>query len=162
MPATKKKTGFSPQALEELERHVRKYPERRAALMPALKIAEREFGWLSDEAMACVAEYLGLTKAEVYGVATYYTMYRLKPMGRHIIRFCDNIACMLCDSDRLLAHIQKKLGIRPGETTPNQRFSLVTMECIGACGTAPAMLVNEDFYDNLTEERIDEILERYP
>lgn len=153
---------LSTEALAEIDRHIAKYPAKRAALMPALKVAEREFGWLSDDAMACVAEVLDLTKAEVFGVATYYTMYRLRPMGRHIIQFCDNISCLLVTAEKLLHYFHKKIGIHPGETTPDNRFSLVTMDCIGACGTAPAMLVNRDFYDNLTEKRIDEILEKYP
>ena len=153
---------FSPKAMAEIEKQFAKYPVKRAAIMPILRIAEREFEWLSDEAMASVAEVLGLTKAEVFGVATYYTMYRFRPMGRHIIQFCDNISCMIVHADKLLEYFHKNLGIHPGETTQDNRFSLMTMECIGACGTAPTMLVNRDFYDNLTEKKIDEILEKYP
>jgi NADH-quinone oxidoreductase E subunit len=151
----------SAKIVAEMDHHIAKYPERRAAIMPILKIAEREFGWLTEEAMACVAEVLSLTKAEVYGVATYYTMYKFRPMGRHIVQFCDNISCMLFTAEQLLEHFAKRWGLHPGETSPDGRFSLVTMECIGACGTAPAMLVNRDFYDNLTEKKIDEILEKY-
>ena len=155
------KLKLSSKALAEIDRHIAKYPEKRAALMPALTVAEREFGWLSDQAMACVAEVMGLTKAEVFGVATFYSMYKFRPMGRHIIQFCDNISCMLVRADDLLDHFKKTLGIGPGETTADDRFSLVTMECIGACGTAPAMLVNKDFHDNLTAQKIDKILEKY-
>ncbi|MBI4715511.1 MAG: NADH-quinone oxidoreductase subunit NuoE [Nitrospirae bacterium] len=155
------KWKLSKEGLAEIDRHIAKYPDKRAALMPALKVAEREYGWVSEEAMAEIAGILELTKAEVYGFATYYTMYKLQPTGRHLIQFCDNISCMLCNAEGLLDYLQKKLGIGPGETTHDQRFSMVTMECIGACGTAPAMLVNTDFYDNLTEKKLDEILEKY-
>ena len=155
------KPKLSKEGMAEIDRHIAKYPDKRAALMPALKVAEREYGWVSEEAMAEIAGILGLTKAEVYGFATYYTMYKLQPTGRHLIQFCDNIACMLCTAEGLLDYLHKKLGIGPGETTADNRFSLVTMDCLGACGTAPAMLVNKDFHDNLTEKKLDEILEKY-
>jgi NADH:ubiquinone oxidoreductase subunit E len=111
--------------------------------------------------MSCVAKVLNLPEAEVRGTASFYSMFKHKPAGRHIIQLCTNISCMILGAEKLLEYISKKYGVQPNGTSPDGRFSLVEMECIGACGTAPAMLVNTDFYDNLTEKRIDEILEKY-
>jgi NADH-quinone oxidoreductase E subunit len=152
---------FSETAIKELEEIRRRYPDSRAALLPALHIAQREFGWLSDDVMRSVARLLNLTEAEVKGTASFYSMFRFRPMGRHIIQLCTNVSCMLLGAERLVDLLKDRYGLEPGGTTEDGRFSLVIMECIGACGTAPAMLVNSDFYDNLTEERIVEILERY-
>jgi len=148
-------------AIKEIEEIKKRYPDRRAALLPALHIVQREFGWLSDEAMRSVAKALNLTEAEVKGTASFYSMFRFRPMGRHIIQLCTNVSCMLLGAERLVDHLKHRYGLEPGGTTEDRRFSLMIMECIGACGTAPAMLVNNDFYDNLTEERIEEILDKY-
>jgi NADH-quinone oxidoreductase E subunit len=152
---------FNEAVLKEIEEIRGKYPDRRSALLPSLYIAQREFGWLSQEAMSCVAKTLNLPEAEVRGTASFYSMFKHKPVGRHLIQLCTNVSCMILGAERLVDYICKKYGVHPNGTSPDGRFSLVEMECIGACGTAPAMLVNTDFYDNLTEKRIDEILEKY-
>ncbi len=152
---------FNDTVLEEINEIKKLYPDRKAALLPALHIAQREFGWLSDEAMRSVAKALNLTEAEVKGTASFYSMYRFKPMGRHIVQLCTNVSCMILGAERLVDFLKNRYGLEPNGTTEDGRFSLVIMECIGACGTAPAMLVNNDFYDNLTEERIEEILKKY-
>ncbi|NTU43511.1 MAG: NADH-quinone oxidoreductase subunit NuoE [Nitrospirales bacterium] len=137
------------------------YPRKRAALLPALYTIQSEQGWLSPEAMEAVSDYLGVPKATVKGVATFYAMFNTRPVGRHLIQLCTNVACMVMGAERLVDLLKDRYGLVPNGTTEDGRFSLVIMECIGACGTAPAMLVDKDFHENLTEENIFEILERY-
>ncbi|MEK6582966.1 MAG: NADH-quinone oxidoreductase subunit NuoE [Nitrospirota bacterium] len=148
-------------AIKELNEIRQKYPNARAALLPALYIAQREFGHLSPEAYEAVSEILGVPKAIARGVATFYVMYKHKPMGRNIVQLCTNVSCMILGAEKLVDFLKNKHGLEPGGTTSDGRFSMVIMECIGACGTAPAMLVNDDFYENLTEDNIVKILERY-
>ncbi|MDI6802022.1 MAG: NADH-quinone oxidoreductase subunit NuoE [Thermodesulfovibrionales bacterium] len=138
-----------------------KYQSKRAALLPALYLAQREFGWLSPEALEFVAEALDVPKASIKGTATFYAMFKNKPVGRHLIQLCTNVACMIMGAERLVDLLRDKYGIEPNGTSADGRFSLVIMECIGACDTAPAMLINEDFYDNLNKENIIDILENY-
>lgn len=147
--------------MKELDAVRAKYPNARAALLPALYIAQREYGWLSPEAYDAVSEALGVPKAVARGVATFYAMYKHAPMGRHVVQLCTNVSCMILGAERLADLLKNKYGLVPGGTTQDGRYSLVIMECIGACGTAPAMLVNNDFYENLTEKSIEEILGRY-
>ena len=138
-----------------------KYPDRKSALLPALYVAQREFGWLSEEAMMSVARALNLPEAMVRGTASFYSMFRHKPVGRHLIQLCTNVSCMILGAEKLVDFLRSKYGVEPGGTSLDGRYSLVVMECIGACGTAPAMLVNTDFHDNLTEKKIEVILENY-
>lgn len=138
-----------------------KYPTTEATLLPALYLAQKEFGWLSPEAMEFVADTLAIPKATVKGVATFYAMYKNKPTGRHLIQLCTNVTCMLFGAEQLVDMLSRKYGVKPGGTSPDNRFSLAIMECIGACDRAPAMLVNDDFHYGLNEENIIEILERY-
>ena len=152
---------FSETAIKEIEGIRAKYPNSRAALLPALYVAQREFGWLSPEAYEAVADLLCVPKATVRGVATFYAMYKQKPMGRHLIQLCTNVSCMILGAEKLVDFLKSRFGVEPGGISPDGRFSLVIMECIGACGTAPAMLVNDDFYENLTEKYIEEVLEKY-
>lgn len=152
---------FNETVLREIDDIRVKYPDRRSALLPSLYIAQREFGWLSHEAMQCVAAALNLPEADVRGTASFYAMFRTSPVGRHLIQLCTNVSCMIMGAEKLVEFIGRKYGVQPGGTSADGRFSLVIMECIGACGTAPAMLVNTDFHDGLSSERIEEILERY-
>jgi NADH-quinone oxidoreductase subunit E len=152
---------FSEATRQELERIRMRYPTARAALLPALYLAQREHGWLSPEAYEEVSDLLGVPKAIARGVGTFYAMYKHKPAGRHIVQLCTNVACMILGAERLVDLLKNRYGLEPGGTTADKRFSLVIMECIGACGTAPAMLVNDDFHENLTEESIVRILENY-
>jgi NADH-quinone oxidoreductase E subunit len=152
---------FSSAAMQEIEEIRTKYPSARAALLPALYVAQREFGWLSRKAYVAVGEQLGVPTATVRGVATFYAMYKQKPMGRHLIQLCTNVSCMILGAERLVDFLKTKYGLEPGGISSDGRFSLVIMECIGACGTAPAMLVNDDFHENLTEKNLQDILEKY-
>src|SRR5512135_1283351 len=152
---------FSKTALQEIEEIRQKYPTARAALLPALYVAQREFGWLSPEAYTAVSDLLGVPPTIARGVGTFYAMYKNRPMGKHVVQLCTNVSCMILGAERLVDFLKNKYGLEPGGTTADGRFSLVIMECIGACGTAPAMLVNDDFYENLTEKNLIEILEKY-
>ena len=148
-------------ALQEIEYIRSRYPGRESALLPALYIAQREFGWLSNDAMLYVSKALNLPEAMVRGTASFYSMFKHKPAGRNLVQLCTNISCMIAGSEDLVGFLKTRYGMEPNETTADERFSLVIMECIGACGTAPAMLVNTDFHESLTEQSIEEILEKY-
>lgn len=152
---------FNETVINEINEIRDRYPDRRSALLPSLYIAQREFGWLSQEAMVCVARTLNLPEAEVRGTASFYSMYKHQPVGRHVIQLCTNVSCMILGAEKLVDFIGLKYGVKPNGTSGDGRFSLVIMECIGACGTAPAMLVDTDFHENLTEKKLEEILENY-
>ncbi len=152
---------FNDTVLKEIDEIKAKYPDPKSVLLPAIYIAQREFGWLSHEAMQCVSDALNIPPAVVRGTASFYSMFKHKAVGRHLIQLCTNVSCMILGVEELQDFLKSKYGLEPNNTTPDGRFSLVIMECIGACGTAPAMLVNTDFYDNLTEQRIEEILGEY-
>jgi NADH-quinone oxidoreductase subunit E len=135
-----------------------RYPTRQALLLPALHQAQEETRWLSEAVMGEIAVYLGMHPAKVQEVASFYTMYNLQPVGKYHLKVCTNAACLLRGADDLVAHCEKKLGIRCGETTSDERFTLMEEECLGACGTAPAMMLNDDYVENLTVAKMDEIL----
>lgn len=145
----------------EINRIKSKYHNGQSSLLPALYVVQREHGWLSQDSMSAVGELLNIPKATVKGVSTFYSMFRHKPMGRNLIQLCTNVACMIMGAERLVDILKSRYGLEPNGTTDDGRFSLIIMECIGACGTAPAMLVNTDFYENLTEENIFLVLEKY-
>jgi len=138
---------------------LRRYPDKRSALLPILHLIQEEQGCLSDEAMIEVAELLGLKPVEVREVATFYTMFNFRPVGRYHIQVCHNLSCSLLGAESLIAHLEERLQIRAGETTPDNLFTLNRVECLGSCGTAPVMQINDDYYENLTKEKVDVILE---
>jgi NADH-quinone oxidoreductase subunit E len=151
---------FSEEAKTQLDNLIKKYPNKKAALLPALWIAQEQYGgYVPAEAMREVAEYLDLSPAEVEGVATFYTMYYKKPVGKYHLEVCHNIACMVVGADQLIEYIGDKLGIEPGETTPDLKFTLSSAECLGACANAPCMMVGPKYYENVTTEKADKILE---
>lgn len=154
--------AFSDTARRELEAILSRYPDKEAAILPALYLAQREFGYLSDEAIVYVAGLLGFTPARIEGVATFYTMYNRKPVGKYHLQICRNISCSLLGAEHLIEHVSKKLGIRPGKTTPDGKFTLSEVECLGSCGTAPVLQLNDDYHEDLTEEKIDALLDRLP
>jgi NADH-quinone oxidoreductase E subunit len=151
--------AFSEETRAKHDRLLTRYPNREAAILPTLYLAQREFGYLSDEAILYVADLLGFTPARIYGVATFYTMYNKKPVGKYHLQVCRNLSCSLMGAEHLIEHVARKIGVKPGETTADGKFTLSTVECLGSCGTAPVMQVNDDYYENLTEESIDAILE---
>lgn len=152
--------AFSPETLAEYEAVLRRYPERRAALMPVLWLAQREFGYLSAEVMAYVAELLGLPPAWVASVASFYTMYYKRPMGRYHLQVCVSLPCALAGAERIQRCVERRLGIGVGDTTGDGRFSLSAVECLASCGTGPMMQVNDDYHENLDEARAVELVDR--
>ena len=136
-----------------------RYPEARSALIPSLQMAQEETGYLTPEVVLEIAQIFGLSANEVYEVASFYTMLYKKPVGKYVIQICTNISCLLCHCEEILAHLQKRLGIRPGETTPDRKYTLVEVECLASCGTAPVVQINEDYHENLTVEKLDRILD---
>jgi NADH-quinone oxidoreductase E subunit len=151
---------FSKSALEEYERILAKYPVKRAAIMPVLWLAQKQFGWLSKDVQQYVADLMGFPLAWVSGLASFYTMYYKKPVGRHHLQVCTNVSCMLRGSDAIVRAIEDRLGIALGQTTADGKFTLDEVECLASCGTAPMMQVNDDYLENLTPESTLEILER--
>ena len=151
---------FPAEQKAEFEAIVARYPERRAALMPTLWLAQKHFGYLSLDAMEYVAGLLDLSPAFVASVASFYTMYYKRPMGRHHVQVCTNLSCALVGSDRVLACLKERLGIDVGETTADGRFSLDEVECLASCGTAPMMQIDDDYWEGLTPQSALEIIER--
>ena len=152
---------LSAKSRAEIDRWIAKYPpdHKRSAVMAALRIVQdQNGGWLSSDLIEAVAEYLEMPPVEVHEVATFYTMYDLKPVGRHKVCVCTNISCQLRGSDKIMEHLRKKLGVKVGETTPGGKFTLKEVECLGACVGAPMMMVDRTYYEDLTPEKVDEIL----
>ncbi len=146
----------------EIDQWVAKYPadKKQSAVMSALRIVQdANGGWLTTDLMDAVAEYLDMDAISVYEVATFYSMYELKPVGRHKISVCTNISCMLCGSDDVVAHLKDRLGIGLGQTTADGKITLKEVECLGACGGAPMFQIGRVYHENLTPEKIDTILE---
>jgi NADH-quinone oxidoreductase subunit E len=150
---------FSPEMLKKFHETVARYPKKEAAMLPVLYLAQREFGHLGSEAIEYVARLMDQAPARVLGVVSFYTLYNMKPVGRHHIQVCRTLPCALRGAENVTRLLKKKLGIEPGQTTPDGRFTLSEVECLASCGTAPMMQVNDDYYENLTEEKIDEILD---
>ena len=154
-------TMLSDDARERIRLAAIRYPDSRAALLPALHIAQKEAGYVSDDAMRFIAAQLDVLESEVFGTATFYSLLRHKPSGRHSISICHNLPCTLLGAEPLISHLKSKLGVDEGEVTPNGRFSFRRIECIGRCEGAPAMLIDDDYHGGLTSEKIDEILDKY-
>lgn len=150
---------LSPKFYDAMKKLEPRYPTKVALLLPALHAAQDEFGWLPKEVLEEIGEYIGIHPAQVREVASFYTMYNLKPVGKYHIKVCTNVACCLRGADELVEHLEEKLGIQCGETTPDRRFTLMEEECLGACGTAPTMMLNEEYHENLSQERVDRLLE---
>ena len=153
---------FSDKKLNEVKEIMARYPEgkQKSAVIPVLHLAQEEFGgWLSSEAMDYVASLLSIEPIEVYEVATFYSMYNLKPVGKYLFEVCQTGPCMISGSDNIIAYIYEKLGIRPGQTTTDGMFTLKTVECLGACGYAPMMQLGKYYKEHLTKEKIDAIIE---
>jgi len=144
------------------EKYFPRYPSKRAVLLPALHMVQHEYNWLPAQAVQEIAEFLEIAPAEAQDTASFYEEYWLKPKGKYLLQVCRSLSCEICESGKLRDHIQNKFGIEPFETTKDNRFTLVELECLGACGSAPVMLVNEVLYENLTPEKIDQIINKLP
>ncbi|MBD0316177.1 MAG: NAD(P)H-dependent oxidoreductase subunit E [Nitrospiraceae bacterium] len=143
---------------DEIADILSRYPVKRSALIPLLYVAQRDAGYITEPAMKEIAKLLGLTPPQVYETATFYTMLNLKKVGRFHIQVCKSLMCALVGSDTVLAWMKTKLGIGPGESTSDGLFTVSAVECLAACGTGPMMQINEDYYERLTEDKVDRIL----
>jgi len=150
---------FSEENLQKIEQILKKYPTKQAAVMPVLYIAQEQNGWISKEVMLETASVLEMTEEDVFGVATFYTMYHKKEMGKNHIQVCTNVSCMLRGGYQIYDAIKEKLGLDNGEVSPDKKFSLEEVECMGSCGTAPMIAVNEDYFENLDKEKALQILD---
>jgi len=152
---------LTPDETREIEEEVVHFPERRAGVPDALRIVQARRGWVSDEAVRDIAALLGTTADEVEGVATFYNLVFRRPVGRHVILVCDSVSCWLTGYEGLREHLKARLGIEPGGTTPDGRFTLLPIVCLGACDRAPAMLVDGELHGDLDPGKLDRILETY-
>lgn len=150
---------FTEQDMNNIEAICQRYPDRKAATLPVLHLAQKKFGFISDESVRVVAEALKLPVAHVLNVATFYTMYNKKPVGKYHIQVCTNISCALMGSREIFRHLSMKLNIAAGETTEDEMFTLQEVECLGSCGTAPTIQINEQYFENMTVEKTDALIE---
>ncbi|WP_025762734.1 NADH-quinone oxidoreductase subunit NuoE [Dyadobacter tibetensis] len=161
MTDTPNTVAFTPERLVKAQEMIARYPEGRqkSALLPILHLMQEQMGWVSSEAMDYVAELLDIKPVEVYEVATFYTMFHLEPVGKHVIEYCRTGPCCLMGGEEVYAHLRQKLGINPGETTTDGKFTIKEVECLAACGWGPVFQVREKYYMNLTNEKVDEIID---
>ena len=141
---------------------VARYPQPKAAVLPVLWEVQRAKGWIDAPSEEWVARRLGVSPAHIHGCVTFYTMYKQRPSGRHHIQVCTTLSCMLRGSDELVAHLERRLGVPVGGTTPDGKFSLVRVECLGSCDTAPMFQLDDDYHENLTLEKVDRLLDSLP
>lgn len=152
------KPSFSPQQQQRIAEIRKRYPMAQAACMPVLHMAQEAFGYLSDEVLALVSDTLGLPHAHVYGVATFYTMYHKKPVGKHVLMMCTNVSCMLRGGVETLRALESHLGIQAGQTTADGEFTILEEECLAACANAPALVCGETYFLDIAPEQVPHIL----
>jgi len=136
-----------------------KYPLKRSALIPSLQLVQKELGYLSPDTVYEIAGIFELPPNEVNEVVSFYTMFYKRPMGKYVIQVCTNISCLLCNAEEIVAHLTRRLGIGLGETSADKKYTLLEVECLGSCGTSPVVQINEDYYEDLTLEKLDGILD---
>jgi NADH-quinone oxidoreductase subunit E len=144
------------------EKYIPRYPTKRAVLLPALHAIQHTYNWIPPQAMEEVGAFLELAPAEVIDTATFYEEYWLRPKGKYLLQVCRSLSCEVCGSDKLTDHLKSKLNLELGETTDDGQFTLIELECLGACGTAPVMLINEVLHENLTTETVDQLIAQLP
>jgi len=151
---------FSPEIIAEMESHLAKYPpeRKRSALIPLLMLVQRERGWIDNPGVNFLAHFLDLEVTDVWETATFYSMLNMRPVGRHHIQICKTLSCRIMGEPEITEHICSKLGVHPGETTEDGKFTVSLVECLGSCGTAPMMQVGFDYHEDLTTEKVDQIL----
>jgi NADH-quinone oxidoreductase subunit E len=149
---------LSEEHLRRIEELKQRYPHPQAVVLEALWMWQGEHGWISEEGVRYVAQLLGIPDHHVYGVVSFYTMFNRAPVGKHKIEVCTNVSCMLRNSERILRHIEERLHIKAGETTPDKQFTLVEAECLGSCGTAPVIQIGDRYYENLDPDGVDKVL----
>lgn len=145
---------FNPENKKRFEQILSRYPEKQAAMLPTLWLAQEQHGWLAPEVMKHVGTLLEVPPSKVYEVATFYTMFYKKPVGKYHFQVCRTLSCQLCGAENITALLKEKLGVGLGETSEDGRYTLSEVECLGSCGTAPMLQLNEDYHENLTEEKL--------
>lgn len=150
---------LSGENLKKVEDLKKNYPTTRALVLPVLWMVQDQHGHISTDAMKYVAELLNVSYSHIYGVVTFYTMYHSKPIGKHHIEVCTNVSCLLRGSGKIVQHLENKLGIKTGETSSDMNWTLSEVECMGSCGTAPMFAVGDEYYENLTTEKVDKLLD---
>ena len=150
---------LSKESIQQMKARAAKYPRRKSAILPALTIAYHEVGHLNDDVYKEISRAIRIPYVEIAEAASFYTMFPKHPVGKYLIQVCHNISCALLGADSLVGYLEEKLGIKKGETTPDNIFTLITVECLGSCATAPMMQINQDYYENLTRGKVDQILE---
>ena len=146
---------------KEIDEHIKEYPNKRAACIEALKVVQENRRWISDGSLKDIADYLEMTIDELDSVATFYNLVFRKPVGKHVILICDSVSCYILGYEKILDYLDKKLGIKLGETTEDDRFTLLPIPCLGTCDHAPALMIDNDLYRDLSEEKLDKILDQY-
>lgn len=154
-----KQYALTEKLIKKINEIAEQFPEKGSALLPSLHVIQDEFGWVPYKAVRQLADILEIAPNKIYGVLTFYTMFNTEPVGKFHIQICRNISCSLMGSKNIVEHVSNKLHIEPGETTKDGEFSLSLVECLGACGSAPVMMINDTYHENLTEEKVDKILE---
>lgn len=149
---------FNSENQKEFEDIITRYPTKQAAILPTLWLVQNQEGWISGEAMEYVAGLLELSPVHVYSVTSFYTMFNRKPVGKHHIQVCRTLSCALRGSEEVIDHLKKKIKLGEGETSEDGQYTFTSVECLASCGTAPAMMINEKYYEDLTPEKVDEIL----
>ena len=152
---------LSPEERKEIEAELSRYPTKQAVCIDALKIVQRHRGWVSDESIRDIAELLEMSRDDLDSVATFYNLIYRKPVGRHVILLCNSVSCWILGYERLRQRLGERLGIQLGETTPDGRFTLLPIVCLGTCDHAPALMIDNDLHRDLTPESVDRILEKY-
>lgn len=150
---------FKESVLKEYEEIVTHYPDKKATLLPALWLAQREFGYISEEVMEYIASLVGVPYSRVYEVVEFYTMYQKKKPGKYHLQMCQTLSCYLRGAEEIRDYIEQKLNLKPGEITPDGMFSFQLVECLGSCHTAPVVQINDDYYENLNVEKFDQIIQ---
>ncbi len=150
---------FSREVEAEMDRHLSKYPVMRSAILPLMFVVQRERGFLDPPGVLYLANRLGLRVTDIWEVATFYSMIHTEPVGKYHIQICKTLSCKIMGEPGITEHVCKKLGIRPGETTPDGKFTVSLVECLGSCGTAPMFQIGFDYHENLTTEKVDQILD---
>ncbi len=151
---------FSEENEKKFQELIKRYPNKSSLMLPSLWMIQYQEGWISTEAMEYLADKLNTSPMDVYSVASFYSMFHLKPVGKYNIQICKTLSCKLRGSEDIKKHIEEKLGIKAGETTKDMKFTITEFECLGSCGSAPCICVNDDYVEHVTSEKVDEILSR--
>ena len=153
---------LSEQVIVKLNEMIGKYPDKRSAILPALQVAQKQQGYIPVDVMRDIAEFLDVEPIEVWETASYYSMLYREPVGKYVIQVCTNISCALLGAEHLVNYLEKKLGIKVNQTTLDKKYTLMMVECLGGCDSAPVMQINDEYYTNLTPDKIDSILASLP